>query len=256
MKYLHNVRTVLSRSLCALAGLALCGFGVPYAHAGMLWTSAPNNTGVFEGLEEAPGTIGMAEDPTGEFGLVYKYSTWDDPAFGKERVESRGTNGFRPALGSTIFIGWRERWDPMPILGGDWVAFWQMHGYGTAGQGAPLVLRTTNDGKLHMQNNVNGTNVDFWTIPFPAIGSWNSYVVEVHLETNTTGWVKLWYNGVAQTFINGKTTYNCPLWDSLSGSYVLFKWGVYRSGTMNGKGAATTWMTGAKIGTSYADVAP
>src|SRR5579883_2512858 len=186
---LRNVRTVLSRMLCLLTGLAMCGFLTPLAHAGVLWSSAANNTGVFEGLEEAPGTIGMAQDPTGKFGTVYKYSTFDDPAFGKERAESRGTKGFRPALGSTIFIGWRERWDPMPIHPGAWVAFWQMHGYGPAGQGAPLVLRTVNDGMLHMQNGVNGANVNFWGVPFPAIGSWNTFVVQVHLATDNTGWV-------------------------------------------------------------------
>ena len=59
-----------------------------------------------------------------------------------------------------------------------------------------------------------------------------------------------------QTFINGKTRFNCPTWDAKKGSFVMFKWGVYRSGTMNGKGAASTYMSGAKIGNTFADVAP
>jgi len=263
MKYLHeltDVKIVLSRMLCLLAGFVLFFFCMPRAHAQVLWSAdTSRGTNVFESLEEAPGTIGLAQDPKGQFGMVYKYSTFDDSAFAKERAESKGTvtptGDFRVALGGTYFIGWREMWNPMPIKGGAWVAFWQMHGYGPPGQGAPLVLRTVNDGNLHLQNNVNGTNVNFWTTKFP-LGIWSKFVVEVHLATDNTGWVQLWYNGVPQTFINGKTRFNCPTWDAKKGSFVEFKWGVYRSGSMNGKGAASTYMSGAKIGVTYADVAP
>jgi hypothetical protein len=260
LKYLHKVsggKTVLFRMLCMLAGVAMVFACLP-VHAQVLWTmgNQATSTSVFEGLEEAPGHIVVAPDPLGAHGNVFHYDTFDDSAFKKERCESRGTKGFRPALGGTYFIGWREMWKPMPI-NGSWVAFWQMHGYGPAGQGAPLVLRAVNgQPNLVMQNGVNGQNVNFWSTPL-RLGVWNTFVVEVHLATTASaGWVQLWYNGVPQTFINGKTRYNAPLWDSKPGSFVLFKWGVYRSSTLNGKGPASTYLSGAKIGLTYADVNP
>lgn len=253
-------KTLLFRMFCLLAGLALTCFLLPSAHAQVLWSAdTSRGTTVFEGLETAPGRISIVADPKGQHGQVYRYDTWDDPSFSKERCESRGTRtpsgNFRPALGGTYFIGWREMWNPMPI-NGSWVAFWQMHGYGPAGQGAPLVLRVTNGNPtLLMQNNVNGTNVDFWHTPL-RLNTWNTFVVHVHLATNNTGWVELWYNGVRQTFINGKQRFNCPTWDAKAGSFVMFKWGVYRSGTLNGKGPASTFMSGAKIGVTFNDVNP
>jgi hypothetical protein len=242
--------------LCLLVGLTLTFACLPSAHAQLKWFADPSKgTSVFEGLEEAPGHITIVTDPQGKYGKVFRYDTWDDATYQKERCESRGTNGFRPALGGTYYIGWREMWNPMPT-NGTWVAFWQMHGYGNTGEGAPLVLRALNgDGNLYMQNNVNGTDVNFWSTPL-VLNRWNTFVVHVHLATDTTGWVELWYNGVQQKFINGQTRYHCPTWDSLANSYNLFKWGVYRSGSLNGKGPASTFMSGAKIGLTYADVNP
>jgi hypothetical protein len=245
---------------CLIAGIAFTCSLLPSAQAQTFWTAdTSRGTSVFEGLEEAPGKISIVADPKGVHGQVYRYDTVDDPSFPKERCESRGTRtpsgNFRVALGGTYYIGWRELENPMPI-NGSWVAFWQMHGYGPAGQGAPLVLRVVNGSpNLVMQNNVNGTNVNFWSTPL-HLNVWNTFVVHVHLATDNTGWVELWYNGVQQKFINGKTRFNCPTWDAKPGSFVMFKWGVYRSSTLNGKGAASTFMSGAKIGATFADVNP
>jgi hypothetical protein len=267
LKYLHKVsggKAVLFRMLCMLAGVAMVFACLPVqAQTSVLWNGDPNlgkGTSVFEGLEEAPGNIVVTNDPLGVHGKVFHYNTFDDSAFKKERCESRGTMNpdgkFRVALGGTYFIGWREMFKPMPI-NGSWVAMWQMHGYGPAGQGAPLVLRVVNgQPNLVMQNGVNGQNVNFWSTPL-RLGVWNTFVVEVHLATTASaGWVQLWYNGVPQTFINGKTRYNAPLWDSKPGSFVMFKWGVYRSSTLNGKGPASTYLSAPKIGLTYADVNP
>ena len=253
-KFRHSFRLVI--------GFAFASAFTPFSQATVLWQSDTSlGTSVFEGLEEAPGIISIDNDPLGKFGKVYHYQTWDDPSYAKERCESRGTRepdgtNFRVSLNNEYYIGWREMWNPMPINPG-WVALFQMHGYGPPGQGAPLVLRCINgDGNLYLQNNVNGTNVDFWHTTFHT-GVWEAFVLHIYLSTDSTkGWVELWYNGVPQIFINGQTRYYCPLWDSLAGSYVLFKWGVYRSGAMNGKGPASTFMTDAKIGTTYADVDP
>jgi hypothetical protein len=246
--------------LVGIAVLAVLGLGQPGARASVLWEATTSRgTDVFEGLERSPGDITVVSDPKGTYGSVYRYRTWDDSSYDKERCESRGTKNsggnFRVALGGTYYIGWRALWNPMPT-NGSWVALWQMHGYGATGEGAPLVLRCLNgDGNLYLQNNVNGTDVNFWHTAL-KLNTWNKFVVHVHMATDNTGWVELWYNGVQQTFINGSTRYNCPTWDNKAGSYNLFKWGVYRSGTLNGSGNATAYMSRARIGTSYSDVAP
>jgi Ricin-type beta-trefoil lectin domain-like len=248
--------------LAAVLGLLLCNS----AKATLFWTAdTSQGTSVFEGLEESPGTIGVATDPLGKFGSVYKYAMPDEPtSFGKERDESRGcrVNGtnFRPQYNHEYYIGWRAMWNPMPIDPG-WVALWQMHGYGVSGQGAPLVLRAINgDGNLYMQANANGVNVDFWHMPF-KLNTWQGFVVHVFLSTNASqGYVELWVDGVKQTFINGSQKYFVPTWDNVDGkwqdSYNLFKWGVYRSGAMDGKGPATAYMSNAKVGDTYTDVDP
>ncbi len=206
------------------------------------------------------GTISIVNDPLGQFGQVYHYQTFDDASFAKERCESKGTvtpsGDFRPSVTGQYYIGWREMWNPMPTSG-DWVALFQMHGYGPAGQGAPLVLRCVNgDGNLYMQNGVNGADVNFWKTKF-ITGVWHSFVLHIQLSTDPTkGWVEIWYDGVRQTFIDGTNHYVCSLVDQKPGSYVEFKWGVYRSATVNGKGPASTFMTDAKIGTTFADVDP
>lgn len=257
LQQLSESKTKVVRLLFLLMGFALW---LPCVHAQVLW-SADTSRGmsVFEGLERAPGTISIVDDPKGKYGAVYRYDTWDDSAYHKERSESAGTktkNGnFRVANGGTYYIGWRALWNPMPTNGA-WVALWQMHGYGATGEGAPLVLRCLNgDGKLYLQNNVNGTNINFWNTPL-VLDKWNTFVLHVHMATDNTGWVELWYNGVPQKFIDGTTRYYCPTWDAKAGSYNRFKWGVYRSGAMNGKGSASAFMSGAKIGMTFEDVNP
>jgi hypothetical protein len=246
-------------AFCAVALLAARPGGT--AQAALLWEAdAHRETSVFEGLEEKPGTITTAQDPLGLYGLVYRYQTWDNNDHYKERVESRGNvtpaGKFRLALNHDYYIGWRALWNPMPIKPG-WVALFQMHGYGPPGQGAPLVLRCVNgDGNLYFQNNANGVNVDFWHTPFKA-DVWHTFVVHVYLSTSRTeGFTELWYDGAKQTFINGKDRWNGPTWDPMPGSFNLLKWGCYRSGRMNGSGPATAYMSDARIGTTYEDVAP
>jgi hypothetical protein len=256
-------RPALTHPFGTLALVAIATFGLtsPTMRASVLWEADPTlGTNAFEGLERSPGDITVVSDPQATYGNVYRYRTWDDPTYDKERCESRGTRlsdgtNFRVALGGTYYIGWRALWNPMPTTG-SWVALWQMHGYGATGEGAPLVLRClNNDGNLYLQNNVNGTDINFWHTPL-VLAQWNAFVLHVHLAIDNTGWVELWYNGQPQTFIDGTTRYYCPTWDNKTGSYNLFKWGVYRSGSLNGSGDATAYMSRGRIGTTYADVDP
>jgi hypothetical protein len=254
----HNMKNKNIRSIAGwIACTAVLATSVPAARASVLWeATASKGTAVFEGLEESPGTIAVVNDPLGTYGSVYRYNTSDNNGV-KSRCESRGcrSNGsnVRMAYDGTYYIGWRAMWNPMPTSG-SWVAVFQLHAYNCPnGCGAPLVLKTVNgDGNLYLHNDENA-NQAIWHTSFKK-NVWQKFVLHVHLNTSaSSGWVELWYNGTQQKFSNGQTRFNCSLWD-VSGSYDLLKWGVYRSGTVSGN--ASAYMSRARVGTSYSDVAP
>jgi hypothetical protein len=227
--------------------------------ANVLWEADPAKgpAAVFDGLEQDPGRITVANDA--KYGASIKYETWDWNN-GKERCESRGMrkNGapYRIGgadVGKVFYFGWRAKWDVNPN-GGHWISVYQLHVSGESGsqpQSGPFVLRTLGDGKLHFQlTSPNGGTKHIWTVPFPA-GQWNDWVIGFRLSRGSDGWVELYRNGVQQTFDNGQKRYAAA---TLWGTHVNTKWGVYRSGPNSGR--ATAWLNSAKLGTSYADVAP
>src|SRR5689334_14677125 len=57
----------------------------------LLWAGNPaaGPAANFQGLEESPGSITVANDPQGTYGSSFRYETWDW-SNGKERCESRG----------------------------------------------------------------------------------------------------------------------------------------------------------------------
>src|SRR5262249_18010162 len=240
---------------------AIAWFWPGTASAQVIWeANASRGTSVFEGLERSPGEIDVVSDPKGMFGNVFRYTIRDNPDGTKDRCESRGhrlTDGTSMLLtrGNTYYIGWRALWDKnVGTQPGRWVALWQMHAYGKPGMGAPLVFRTLGDGMLHLQNNVVGTNQHIWSTPLRR-DVWNRFVIRVHLDPDRTkGWVELWYNGVQQRFINGQTRFFCPTHEDDAGTFNKLKWGIYRTGPATGVWSA--WMSRARIGNTFADVAP
>jgi hypothetical protein len=262
------LRTLTGGSIAAFCILAATFLISLPTQATVLWSAdISRGTSVFalQNIDEPGGTITVAPDPLGQYGNVYKFYLPDETnGFGKERTESSGTETpsgeFRPAYNTEYYIGWNAMWNPMPINPG-WVALFQMHGYGVSGQGAPLVLRAVNgDGNLYMQNGANGVDTNFWHMKFHT-NIWQSFVLHVFMSTNpAVGYTEIWVNGVQQTMNNGQTRWYGPTWDNVDGSwqdsYNKLKWGVYRSGAMDGKGPATAYMSGAKVGTTYADVDP
>jgi Polysaccharide lyase len=230
----------------------------------VLWYADPalSPARVFDGLERAPGAITVADDPQGRYGRSFKFETWDHDG-GKERCESRGLR--RPdgsvlrinssMEGQTLYIGWRSLWNPMPSAKGRWLALFQLHisgrKSGELGAG-PYVLRTLGDGQLHFQYTPpNGDDRHIWSTPL-SLNTWNTFVIGFRLSrSSSAGWTEFWYNGVQQRFANGSTRYPGV---TLMGTHVNFKWGVYRSGPNRGRAAAP--LNQARLGTSYADVAP
>jgi len=254
-------RTVLA-GIGALAAVPLIGTGVSQAAPeSVIWDGDPaRGTSVFDGLEKAPGSITVADDPQGKYGKCFRYETWDNADGTKERCESRGLrlpNGsvYRPGtgtLGQVQYLGWRANWNVNPKAG-KWIAVYQLHVSGVSGSQVnvgPFVLRTLGDNKLYFQHiSSDGSDRHIWSTTFP-VDTWNSFAIGYKVSKGSDGWCEFYVNGKLQTLSNGQTRYPGP---TLWGTHVNHKWGVYRSG--GNSGHATALLNHAKLGTSYADVA-
>src|ERR687885_87573 len=116
------------RGFLRAAGGALATASLPLVPAdvaplSVLWAGDTGRSPAsnFEGLEQDPGRITVANDPQGRYGASFRYEIWDW-SNGKERCESRGLR--RPdgsvldindsMVGQTVYLGWRALWQPMP----------------------------------------------------------------------------------------------------------------------------------------------
>jgi Polysaccharide lyase len=236
----------------------------PVAPGTVLWRAdTALGPRAFEGVETAPGTVTVVNDPQGRYGSSFRYETWQNPDGSKARCESRGMrepNGSvfpldSAHVGQTFYLGWRALWSPLPTQTGAWIALFQMHvdGVGAGGLNVgPFVLRTLGDGQLHFQLiSPDGSDRHIWNAPLP-VNTWNSFVIGFRLSRGSDGWVQFWYDGVPQRFTNGATTYPAA---TLWGTHDNVKWGIYRSGA-NHTGNAVAYLNHAELGTSYAAVAP
>jgi hypothetical protein len=278
MSMRHRIPTRLARALLVLGAAtalllpassaqAAAQAAAPAASA-VLWQQNPSSGAKqFDGVEEAPGTITAAADPTGTYGTTTRYDTWQNSDGSKARCESRGLRTPAGSVltlgtaqqGQTYYLGWRALWNPLPTTKGAWTSLFQLH---VSGQSAsqpsagPFVLRTLGDGQLHFQlTSPDGSDRHLWNTALP-VGSWHTFVIGFRLSTansgSSAGWTEFWYDGKQQTFTNGSTRYTgATLW----GSHVNVKWGVYRSGA-NKVGHSVAYLNGAKLGTTYAAVAP
>lgn len=230
----------------------------------VLWSGDPaRGTAVFDGLERAPGTITVANDPKGTYGQCFRYETWNHPDGTKARCESRGLR--RPDgsvlrinndyVGRTQYIGWRALWNPMPTRPNSWLALYQLHVSGVTSPEVnvgPFVLRTLGDGVLYFQHiSPDGSDRHIWSTSL-RLNTWNTFVIGYKLSRGSDGWVSFWYNGAQQQFSNGSTRYPGP---TLWGTHVNHKWGVYRSGSNDG-GTAVAYLNRARLATSYSEAAP
>jgi hypothetical protein len=229
----------------------------------VLWAGDPSLGPArnFDGLEQDPGTITVANDPQGRFGASFRYETFDWSK-GKERCESRGLRRPDGSVlritsaneGQTLYIGWRALWQPMPITRGRWISLFQLHISGKkAGEpsAGPYVLRTLGDGQLHFQYTPpRGADRHIWNAPL-KLNTWQTFVIGFKVSRGSDGWTSFWYNGEPQRFTDGSTQFRGP---TLMGTHVNVKWGVYRSGPNSGR--AVAWVNRPRLGTSYAEVAP
>jgi hypothetical protein len=247
----------LTSKLRAIAGpvLALGAFCCGTAHASILWDGdASKGTGVFSSLniENNPGQINVVTDST--YGKVFQFICFDN---GNTKVRTEGSHmaGFQPVAGGTYYFGWRHKWGPLPTLCGKWQVLEQIHLNGSSGP-VPFGLHVDGcDTNMHWQyNDPSGTSHDFLVQPFP-LNSWHSFVYhEKWSESESDGFVEVWYDGTMKTLTNGSTRY--PAAWCFPGELSYWKWGVYRSGSGGPIGTSYAYLWRPRAGTTFSDVDP
>jgi hypothetical protein len=252
-KTMHQVTSklrVLTGSVL-VASAFLCST----SHATILWDGDANNgTGVFGvlNIENNPGQINVVTDST--YGKVFQMICYDN---GSTKVRTEGSHmaGFQPVAGGTYYFGWRHKWGPLPTLCGKWQVLEQIHLNGSTGP-VPFGLHVDGcDTNMHWQyNDPSGTSHDFLVQPFP-LNSWHSFVYhEKWSESETDGYVEVWYDGNMKTLTNGSTRY--PAAWCFSGELSYWKWGVYRSGSGGPIGTSYAYLWRPRAATTFTEVDP
>jgi len=236
-----------------------CLFGLT-AKASVLWDGdASNGTGVFGSLniENQSGQVNVVTDST--YGKVFQFICYNPTTAIKTRTEASHMAGFDPLAGNTYYFGWRHKWGPLPVECGKWQALEQIHVQGGNSSGAPVPYQLLSDG---CDNNLHFTYQDasatphvFLMKPIP-LNSWHTLVYhEKWSESESDGYVEVWWDGTMQTLANGSTRYPAAWCYPTTTSY--WKWGIYRSGTgTTALGTEYAYLGQAKAGTTYADVNP
>lgn len=255
---IRRFRFLIVAALAVIAAGVTTGVALAATPSGVLWEGLTSKgTSVFQGLEEAPGTITVVNDPT--YGAVWQYQTHANADGTKSRCESRGTTGLtfnNAQLGRTFYVGWRAKWN-VNITPGAWTSFFQFHNGGATGISQDMTIKTLGNGRLSLQQTGASPAAPgglLWNVPFTN-GVWHSFVIGFNFTRNNTGWVELWYDGVQQRFVNGSTLWHGSLLQSIA-TVSNMKWGVYRSGANRAPGPQTEWVRDPKIATSYAAAAP
>ena len=223
------------------------------ARASLIWSGDPSQgTSVFKALnlEDAnkspPGnpspngsSITTATDPT--YGAVWQFYK----ASADLRAEAHGAAGFDPAIGGTYYIGWRFKVNTTVTDN----AVFQWKAYGSPlEQNFPIVLKFVN-GSLQLHYFAPGHVDNLLWSKSESPNEWNAVVLAIHVESDTTGSIKYWWNGTEQNLASQGTTYFGRTFD---GTSVDPKWGIYGAVSTQ----VTDDVTALKIGTTYNDVAP
>ncbi|MGS2620092.1 heparin lyase I family protein [Micromonospora sp. LZ34] len=232
----------------AVAALLVAATSTP-AYASVIWDGdASKGTGVFPTTEcPSPGSLVAAAQSDGH-GTVFRYtkgtSEW--------RCESRGIkvggSSYTFRNNSTYYLGWESKLDTVSLPGGgDFVVF-QWKSYPSADQNYPLLM-TIKNGQIRLYYVAPGEVwKQIWSAPVAAY-DWHRFVLAIHTSDSTTrGWVKLWFDGVKQTFSNGSQRYPGRMWDSANEP----KWGVYDR--YNTTDQIIHHIDSLKVGTAYTDV--
>jgi len=255
-KYKQTMKRQISKahllfglSLATVSVLLCCSSG----RASILWDGdASHGTGVFKfSIENNPGTITVVTDST--YGKVFKLVCYDKAGI-KTRTEASHMTKFQPVAGGTYYFGWRHKWGPLPTKCGKWQVLEQIHTESTGRVPFGLHVDGCTPNMTWVYNPPSGSSKTFLSKTFP-LNSWHSFVYhEKWSNSETDGYVEVWYDGTMQTLANGKTRYPAAWCNAGTTSY--WKWGIYRSGSGGVIGTAVAYLWRPRAGTTYADVAP
>jgi hypothetical protein len=131
--------------------------------------------------------------------------------------------------------------------------------YGEPFGGSSPVSILVSGRRLFFNTHTSGA---IWTSPttIPVGRAWNDFVIHVHFDTRpNVGFVELWFNGRRRRFRTGSRRFHEATlapgvnWDGLHADSLVLQ--QYR-GPNPRMGTVTLYETGAKVGRSYAAVAP
>ena len=215
--------------------ILLLSIGVYTSHAQVLWYADPNKNYLesFYRLSVEAGEVG-------------EVSTVNDPVYGKvwnvrkpagsKRAELSRTDGYIPAEGDIVFVGWRWKAN---IVGNSAPGFaiFQNKSDGTSSQNYPFLMGY-NGTNMGLSIYTPGTTSQesrgkqIWSKPVSE-GEWVSIVLGITYSKDASkGRLEMWFNGVKQDLLNddlNKQITHRTLDDN--GNY--FKWGAYNEASRN-----------------------
>lgn len=162
--------------------------------------------------------------------------------------------------GSHAFIAWSEMF-PTAMRPPSWFGFAEVYGAPNGGSPSMFFGVTSDDRMAFSRDATHNYDTPWESAPYTP-GAWYDITIEVNFSTSSTvGFVRLWLDGVPQTFTNGSTTLSYDTlvtgvnWDGM-GTDALFL-NQYRSAAASASmGTVSIYASQVKIGTTYAIVQP
>lgn len=245
--------------LLAAASLITVFHLCPPAEAHLIWNGdAANPIGkekIFANAVSecpAPSSITVVDDDDrGKSWLFHKSA-------GEPRCEARnirtGANHtpYRFEKDRTYFIGWSFKLNDTQSNHHPF----QWKSYEAGHQQNYPFLMSAKDGNLRLfyYGMPGETSGVIWTQPIEPL-KWYCLVLAIHTSNqSSSGWTELWFEGQAQTFSNGQKRFSGRTWDGANIGANEPKWGVYNKHQPGVMEDVKNYISGLKIGTTYADV--
>jgi hypothetical protein len=222
---------MISKVACKLFFLAASFFEAKTAKAQVIWHGDTNRNylvSFYRLSREAgeQGSVTTVNDP-----VMGKVWSVNKPA-GSKRAELARTNGYVPAEGETVYVGWRYKFSIAGNVnpsGG--MAVFQLKSQDDGSQNYPILMGY-NGSKLLLVKYVAGTTPQadrgtrLWEAPL-SDGQWVSVVLGIKFSRNQNlGYVEFWFNGVKQDLI-GDNLQKQVAHRTLDDFGNYFKWGSY-----------------------------
>jgi len=234
------------------------GISSSRAVSDVLWYGDPNKplTDSFRQLNTEPGEEGTATVVNDSvYGKVWKVNK---PA-GSKRAEFARTNGYIPAEGDKVYVGWRTKINIAGSTNPDsGFAIFQLKTEDNGEQNHPVSIDY--DGReMFVQGIDPGTGFvaprtkTFCTKPMNE-NTWTSIVLGIKFSSNATvGYVEVWINGVKQSLLNDNSDKQ-SFHRTIDTGEMYFKWGAYNEAGRNFD--ISNYLCDMRVATSYTAAEP